>query len=126
MLVSGWILPDLYEVSCKSCSTLNGHIQIVERYLSNLKRKNIATYEKIANMLLKTRLEKPSLNLDDFAVTCLGWIKINNEPMNIVFCTENRKLDFLIQKYIDFGYSLVILERSTYFLHVCIPSKELI
>jgi len=126
MLKSGWILPDMYEISCVSCSTFNGHIEIVKRYLQNLKAKDLISYNKIQNFLRQLQKDKPYLGLDDFAVIYLGWIKINNDPINIIFYTENHQLEFMIEKYRKFGYTLVTIEMSKFFFTLDIPSRELI
>jgi len=126
MLKSGWILPDMYEISCVSCSTFNGHIEIVKRYLQNLKAKDLISYNKIQNFLRQLQKDKPYLVLDDFAVIYLGWIKINNDPINIIFYTENHQLEFMIEKYRKFGYTLVTIEMSKFFFTLDIPSRELI
>ncbi len=126
MILSGWILPDLYEVKCKSCSTLNGHIEVVKRYLENLKQKNITAYDKIMNEFNQLKLLHTYLSLDDFAVMRLGWIKINNDPINIIFYTEENELEFLVLKYINFGYFPVVLEKNKTVFTLNIPSEQLI
>lgn len=126
MLISGWILPDLYEVKCKSRSTLNEHIEVVKRYLNNLKTKDISIYNKIMQTLDKAKKTHPYLELDDFAVMYLGWIKVNNYPMNIIFYVQQHKLEYIIQKHINFGYVPVVLEKPGSVFTTDIPSHELI
>lgn len=125
MIMSGWILPDLYEVKCKSCSTSKGHIEIVKRYLANLKELDLKMYNNVINRLYNFYEHLP-VPLDDFAVTHLNWIKVINYPINIIFCIKNHDLDFLIENYISFGYSLVTLETHPDLLHIPIPSNKLI
>ena len=126
MLMSGWILPDLYEVKCKSCSTFNGHIQVVKHYLENLKQKNYKAYDKTMDIFYKLRNEQPYIELDDFAVICLGWIKVNNDPINIIFYSENNELEFYVKKYMNFGYTNIVLKRSRFVFKLNIPSEQLI
>ena len=126
MIMSGWILPDMHEVKCVSCSTLSGHIQIVKRYLNKLKERDIILYERIMLAFIKSHDLNRCEALDDFAVTNLGWIKILNEPINILFCSKNNELEFMTDKYIKLGYNLVVLENKAPFFEVDIPSKELI
>ena len=71
MIFSGWILPDLYEIPCVSCSTNKGHIQIVKSFLENLKKQDSHTFSKIQNKLDELTLTNPYLPLDDFAVVYL-------------------------------------------------------
>ena len=126
MIMSGWILPDLYEVRCHSCSTLNGHIAVVKQYLNALKLKDVKNYNRIITAFEEEASVIPLLGLDDFAVIKLGWIKVNNEPVNILFCTDNCKLDFLIKRYTNLGFSLVVLKESRPTITIDIPSQELI
>lgn len=126
MLISGWILPDLHEVTCKSCSTLNGHIEIVLRYLGNLMVTDEAVYNKVIQTFHDARTVYPHLEVDDFAVMCLGWIKVINYPMKVIFYTRGHKLEFALQKHINWGYTPVILDKIKPYYDVNIPSVKLI
>ena len=126
MITSGWILPDIYEIKCKSCSTINGHMEIVSRYLTALKSKDEGLFAKINYELEKMKNSKISIALDDFAVIKLGWIKINDSPIKIIFYTKNNPLEFLTHKYICLGYTLITLEENKPCIDIYIPSKELI
>lgn len=126
MVLSGWILPDLYEVKCSSCSTVNGHIEVVKRYLDNLKEVDLKTYEKIVMAFYRESSSLPSLGLDDFAVVQLGWIKINNEPMKTIFYVNNTELEFTVKRYLNLGYYPIILESYRKQFLVNIPSNKLI
>lgn len=126
MINSGWILPDLYEVKCKSCSTLNGHVEVVKRYLENLKKQDEKSYNKIINAYHKEASSLPSIALDDFAVMQLNWIKINNDPIKIIFYTYNNDLDFIINRYINIGYYPIVLDSNRLCFLVDIPSSKLI
>lgn len=125
MIMSGWILPDFYEVKCKSCSTFNGHIEVVKRYLDNLKLKDLYLYNKIIDEFHKLKYSPASIGLDDFSVIKLGWMKINNDPINIFFYA-NKDLEWLAKKYILLGYSPVILEKKLPLIEVNIPSHKLV
>lgn len=126
MIASGWILPDLYEIKCKSCSTTNGHIEVVKRYLDNLKKVDLVTYDKIVMAFHRESSGLPSLGLDDFAVIQLGWIKINDDPMKAIFYSDNTELEFTINRYLNAGYYPIVLESYRKQIYVDIPSKELI
>ena len=126
MIRSGWILPDLYEIKCSSCSTLNGHIEVVKRYLNALKERDIKTYNEITSQFYNDSSSFSALGLDDFAVMRLGWIKINNDPVNIIFYTDNTELSFFVKRYVNIGYTSVILTGNKPIITVDIPSKELI
>jgi len=126
MIRTGWILPDFYEVPCRSCSTLNGHIEVVRRYLEALKKKEVKTHEKIIEAYKQERKKFPSLSLDDFAVQKLGWIKLNNEPMNIIFYSDNCDAELTIRRYINIGYYHILLNNSGKQIYVDIPSNKLI
>ena len=126
MLKSGWILPDFYEVKCKSCSTVNGHIDIVKRYLASLNEKDVALYEKIMYEFYKLKKSQDVLALDDFAVIKLGWIKVNDYPVNILFYARDEDTELMLKRHLDFGYEPVVLEKSLPIVSVYIPSKELI
>lgn len=126
MIFSGWILPDLYEVKCSSCSTVNGHIEVVKRYLDNLKEVDLKTYEKIAMAFYRESSSLPSLGLDDFAVMQLGWLKINDEPMKAIFYPDNTELEFTIKRYLNIGYYPIVLDSYRKQIEVDVPSKELI
>lgn len=126
MIMSGWILPDAHEIRCKSCSTINGHISIVQRYLSNLKFRDMSLHNKITDEFVKIVSGNLVIGLDDFAVIKLGWIKVIDRPIRIIFYTKDNPLYFIIQKYENIGFSSVVLEESKPSINVHIPSKELI
>lgn len=126
MILSGWILPDLFEIKCKSCSVFNGHIEIVKRYLENLKAKDYYLHLKIMTRFKTLQNTYPYIGLDDFAVKCLGWVKINNNPINIVFIAKSNDLSFYTKKYEKLGYEIVYLDADKHFFKVNIESKELI
>ena len=126
MIISGWILQDLYEVKCKSCSTLNGHIDVVKRYLDNLKLKDRKTYDKIVTAFYNESAKLPTLGLDDFAVMKLGWIKVNNVPMNVIFYIDSEDSELATMRYLRIGYSSVVLDELRPIIPVYIASKELI
>lgn len=126
MIMSGWILPDLYEVKCRSCSTVSGHIEVVKRYLDNLKKIDLRTYDKIVMSFYRESSSLPSLGLDDFAVMQLGWIKINDDPMKAIFYADNTELEFTIKRYLNVGYYPIILDSYRKQILVDIPSNKLI
>jgi len=126
MIMSGWILPDLYEVKCRSCSTINGHIEVVKRYLDNLKEMDIKKYDKIVMSFYRESSSLPSLGLDDFAVMQLGWIKINDDPMKAIFYADNTELEFTIKRYLNIGYYPIVLNSYRKQIFVDIPSNKLI
>lgn len=126
MIMSGWILPDLYEVKCLSYSNSSSHTRIIKRYLENLKSKDITIYTKIEQTLESIKKDYPYISLDDFAVQYLGWIKINDSPIRIVFFAENHNLETLVQKYTDFGYTLIPIKSAYTFIQVNIPSSKII
>ena len=92
MIMSGWILPDMYEVKCESCSRVNGHLAIVKQYLAHLKQIDYNTYAEILNQFYRLRTLKKVLDLEDFAVVKLGWIKVLDSPIKIVFYSVEKNV----------------------------------
>ena len=126
MVMSGWVLPDMYNVECTSCSHTKAHTQIVKRYLENLKQKDYACYTEIMQEFFKLRTRKKVLDLEDFAVLKLGWVKIIDKPIKVVFYSSESPLELLIARYKNLDYAVIqSLERQS-IINVCIPSQELI
>ena len=126
MISSGWILPDLYEIKCNSCSTVNGHIEVVKCYLEKLKLLDLKIYDKIAMAFYRDSSSLSSLALDDFAVIQLGWIKINAEPMKAIFYADNTELEFIVKRYLNIGYYPIELRTYRKQIVVDIPSNKII
>lgn len=126
MMTSGWILPDFREIKCVSCSSLNGHVDIVKRYLDNLKIVDKRTYDKIVQSFYIESSKVPTLGLDDFAVIKLGWVKVNNVPTKVIFFTEDKETEFIINNYLDFGYYPVCLNAIKPIIQIYTPSHKLI
>jgi len=126
MIMSGWILPDMYHVECKSCSHLKAHTQIVKRYLDNLKEKDFACYSEIMQEFFKLRTRKKVFDLEDFAVLKLGWIKIIDHPIKVVFYSNESPLELLIDRYKNLGYTTISCYEKQSIINICIPSQELI
>ena len=126
MILSGWILHDLYEVKCSSCSVINGHVQVVRNYLDKLYFCDKETYSKLMQLLDKLKDDCPFLSLDDFAVMAMGWIKINNRPINMVFYSNYNDLDYIIKRYVKIGYEAVVLQGCSQTIQSNIPSYKLI
>ena len=126
MILSGWILPDLFEVECRSCSSYYGHIEVLKRYLENLKLQDQFTFNKIIKNFTKLQEIYPYLGLDDFAVKCLGWIKLSNKPIKILFVGKMSPIKHKTRNYEKIGYSIVVLDYTKLCFEVDIPSKELI
>lgn len=125
MIFSGWILPDLYEIPCVSCSTNKGHIQIVKSFLENLKKQDSHTFSKIQNKLDELTLTNPYLPLDDFAVVYLGWIKVLNVPCNLIFIASNSPIRFLSARFARLDYNIILLNNDEKIILTNIPSKEI-
>ena len=98
MIMSGWILPSGISIKCKSCSTLYGHVEVVKKYLNELKMKNIKEYEK-----LHLKSDTP---LDDFALKELEWIKVINYPYKYVFYHGNSNMVFALP-YEKYGSTII-------------------
>lgn len=126
MIMSGWILPDMHEVKCLSCSGTNGHLKIVKEYLSKLREKDYSCYTEVLYEYYKLRTCKKVLDLEDFAVIKLGWIKIINSPIKIVFYSPETPMDLLIERYANLGYSPIVTKEKQIIINVRIPSHELI
>ena len=123
MILSGWILPDLYEIQCASCYSKKRHIQIVKRYLDKLKEKDFSTFEKITDLLNE---KKHFLSaIDDFAVIYLGWVKLIDLPEPFFFVAENSPLSFMTSRYEKLGYNITVLDSSIPLITPNISSKEI-
>ena len=126
MIMSGWILPDMYEVQCLSCSTINTHKEALKKYLLNLKKKSFSTYAEIIHEYYKLKAKKQVLDIEDFAVEKLGWIKIINTPVKIVFYSPNSPVEFIVQRYVKLNYHKIDMNQNISIFNVDIPSHELI
>ncbi len=126
MIMSGWILPDVYSVECKSCSQAKAHTQIVKRYLDNLKLKDYNCYKEIMQEFFKLRTRRKIIDLEDFAVMKLGWIKVIDFPIKIVFYSPESPIELLIERYKKIGYTTISTFDRQSIINVCIPSQELI
>jgi len=105
MIMSGWILPDYTGVRCKSYANNKEHIRIVEKYLNNLKVAEPRIYEEIIEISKKMDLSQDKL--DDLAVKVLGWTKVNNEPIKIVYYLSGSLFENVIIRYINLGFTIV-------------------
>lgn len=103
--MSGWILPDYTEIRCKSYANNKEHIQIVEQYLKNLKATEPRIYEEVLKISLN--MNPPKSSLDDIAVNVLGWTKVNNEPIKIIYYLSDSLFENVIIRYINLGYTIV-------------------
>lgn len=110
MIFSGFILPDYTEASCKSCSVVYGHIALVHRFISNLEKYNNTEYLKILPYLNQMKEKYGKIYLDDFAVTYLGWIKLNDVPYKFMYLPNLEYASFFKNKYESLGYTTVNLE----------------
>ena len=126
MIMSGWILPDLYEVKCLSCSSTNGHLEVVKEYLRNLKKRDHITYQEIMQQYYKARNAKRVLDLEDFAVLKLGWIKVINTPIKVIFYSPESPVELVIKRYEKVGYYPIRMDERQVIISVPIPSNELI
>ena len=126
MIMSGWILPDMYKIECKSCSSSNAHKQIVEKYLYNLKHKDYRSYKEIMQEFFKLRTGRKIIDIEDFAVMKLGWIKIINYPIKVVFYSPESPIELLIERYKKIGYTTISTFDRQSIINICIPSQELI
>lgn len=126
MIMSGWILPDMYEVKCLSCSHNKEHLRIVETYLYNLKGKDHKCYLEILHEYFKLKSCKKVLDLEDFAVIKLGWIKIINSPIKVVFYSPESPMDLLVKRYTAIGFSSIAMDEKQNIINIYTPSKELI
>lgn len=111
MITSGWILPDLVGVNCKSSSNNKEHILIVKEYLEKLYNDD----EKLFFALMNVRKNKhpECYSLDDFAVKILGWIKITNKPFKRIYLLNIHEYDDVICKYLKLGYSITTFTGIT-------------
>ncbi len=126
MIMSGWILPDMFEVKCISCDNLCGHKEVVKRYLLKLKERDTERFSEIMKEYFKLRTQKKVLDLEDFAVIKLGWIKVINFPIKIVFYSLESPTEFLVKSYEKIGYSLIPINERASIIYIPIPSQELI
>ncbi|MBQ8043444.1 MAG: hypothetical protein IJ272_04770 [Clostridia bacterium] len=126
MIMSGWILPDMHNVECKSCSHSKAHAQIVKRYLDNLKQKDYACYKETIQEFFRLRNKKKVLDFEDFAVLKLGWIKIIDQPIKVVFYSNESPIELLIDRYKNLGYTTISSYEKQSIINICIPSQDLI
>ena len=126
MIKSGWILPDMYEVECKSCSNVKLHLNIVKNYLDNLKKLDYACYKEVMQTYFKLRNQKKVLDLEDFAVLKLGWIKLIDQPIKVVFYSNESPLELLIARYKNLGYTPISSYEKQTIINICISSEQLI
>ena len=126
MIMSGWILPDVYNVECKSCSQTKAHTQIVKKYLDNLKHKDYYCYKQIMEDFFKLRTQRKIIDLEDFAVIKLGWIKIIDFPIKVVFFSAESPIELLVQRYVKLGYTAISTFDRQSIINVAVPSQELI
>ena len=126
MIMSGWILPDMHDVECKSCANSKAHTQVVKKYLDSLKVKDYRCYKEIMQEFFKLRTQRKIIDLEDFAVMKLGWIKIIDCPIKIVFYSPESPIELLIQRYRKIGYTTIATFDRQGIINVCIPSQELI
>lgn len=110
MIFSGFILPDYTEIYTKSCSTLNGHIALVKRFLTNLEKYNFKEFEKLKPTIRKLETIYGNVALDDFVVTTLGWIKLIDKPYKFIFYPNLPYADLIVLRYEKLGYSPIKLE----------------
>lgn len=104
MITSGWILPDMVGVPCKSSSGFKEHIFFVKDYLDKLYEDDEKLF--FALMDLRKNIHPECYSLDDFAVKILGWIKVTNEPFRQIFLINLHEYDDIISKYLDLGYTV--------------------
>lgn len=126
MIMSGWILPDMHEVKCLSYSDSNSHKDVVKNYLLNLKTKDYITYIDILYEYYCMRTRRKVLDLEDFAVIKLGWIKVINSPIKVVFYSPEGPLELLIKHYSKLDYLTIPIDEKQSIINIKIPSKELI
>lgn len=126
MIMSGWILPDMYEVKCISCAPTNNHLDVLRNYLSSLRARDLYHYTEIMNEFYKLQATRKVSNLEDFAVTKLGWIKVMNAPIRVVFYSPSSPVELLVPRYKKLNYTLIPLDERFSIIHVSIPSHELI
>lgn len=110
MIMSGWILPDYTKVRCRSYANNKEHIQIVEKYLKNIQISEPHIYQEIVTASEKLNIPKDAL--DDIAVKVLGWTKVNNEPMKLIFYLSGFLFENIIIRYINLGYTIVPIYHS--------------
>lgn len=126
MIVSGWVLPDMYEVKCDSCSSFKAHLRIVKDYLAKLRIQDFNLYTEIMQEFFKLRLRRNVLDLEDFVVIKLGWIKVLNYPIKIIFYSPASPIAFLKTDYSKLGYTIIPVDDNRSIIHIDIPSNKLI
>lgn len=126
MITSGWILPDMHQVKCYSYSPTNNHLDVIKKYLSALKAKDFNCYVEIMNEFYKLRARKKVTDLEDFAVVKLGWIKIINLPIKVVFYSPASPMELLIERYKQLNYTAIMLDERLSIIYIPIPSSKLI
>lgn len=126
MIMSGWILPDMNEIQCPSYSNSHCHLEAVKKYLANLKKRDETEYKEIMNEFYRLKARKKVLDLEDFAVIKLGWFKVLNYPIRIVFYSPNSPLEILKCRYNKLGYSTIEMDEKQSIINIHISSQELI
>lgn len=126
MIMSGWILPDMHEVKCESYSSTKAHLRIVKEYLAKLRIRDFNLYSEIMQEFFKLRLRRNVLDLEDFVVIKLGWIKILNCPVKMIFYSPDSPVEFLVKRYLKLGYTPIAVDDNRSIIHINIPSQELI
>ena len=126
MILSGWILPDMYEVGCVSLSGSKEHIIIVEKYLSNLKYKDFRTYNTVISKLDDFNHTYNTICLDDFAIIYLGWIKLIYPYPKCIIYSYNEYTSYILNKYDKLGYTKLYISSTTTPVKISIPSKEIL
>ena len=126
MIMSGWILPDMYEVKCESCSRVNNHLDIIKKYLCALKSRDSIHYTEIMHEFYRLRARRKITDLEDFAVVKLGWIKVINAPIRVVFYSPESPMELLVERYRRLNYTTISLDERFSIIHTSIPSNELI
>ena len=126
MIMSGWILPDMYEVKCESCSITNNHLDVIKKYLCTLKSKDFTHYTEIMHEFYKLRARRKITDLEDFAVVKLGWIKVINAPIRVIFYSPESPMELLVARYRKLNYTTIPLDERHSIIHIPIPSNTLI
>ena len=126
MITSGWILPDMYEVKCESYSRTNNHLDVIKKYLNALRSKDFGNYAEIMKEFYKLRSRRKVNDLEDFAVIKLGWIKVINAPIRVVFYSPESPMELLISRYQKLSYTTIPLDEKLSIIHITIASRELI
>jgi len=126
MIMSGWILPDSHTVECKTCSITRKHLEVVRTYFSNLKNKDYSCYESVMLEFFKLRTQKKVSDIEEFAIVKLGWIKIVDQPIKVIFYSSESPLEIISELYSNFGYHLIPISQGESIINICVPSEILI